>query len=166
MNKQEHLLVQAMEECAELAHRLSKILRFHGGEVQPSERENPDGYSNWERAQHEFDDLIVVMQMLGFNPAVRSIVYDAKETKIEKHRLLSEKMGTLRPIDWPLRTCEEITAVGNLEVPCGKPAMVLVKHDGRREGPYFMCRPCASHNVANRGASVLEIHPTIEKEPL
>lgn len=46
-------------------------------------------------------------------------------------------------------------------IPCGAPASAIVKHNGRTERPYFMCQACASHNVANRNASLLAERPVV-----
>jgi len=50
--------------------------------------------------------------------------------------------------------CEETVGFdqdNHLYIRCGNPAKILVKHVGRNEGPYWMCDPCASHNIHNRG---------------
>ncbi len=50
-----------------------------------------------------------------------------------------------------LHTCEETTGmVGDDYIRCGAPASRLIQPIGRSEGPYWMCDPCASHNVRNR----------------
>ena len=62
------------------------------------------------------------------------------------------------------RTCEETTGmIGEQYLRCGAPAVVLVKHKGRNEGPYFMCGPCANHNVRNRRAEPLLVAPDGER---
>lgn len=38
---------------------------------------------------------------------------------------------------------------------CGKPAVSLVQHRGRDEGPYFMCMADGWHNCKNRNAALL-----------
>lgn len=59
-------------------------------------------------------------------------------------------------------TCEETTGtatfgdlVCDMYLRCGKPAIALVKHRDRNEGPYFMCGPCAYHNTRNRNSEAL-----------
>ena len=59
-------------------------------------------------------------------------------------------------IDWTTATCEEVlTMVGSIYLRCGEPAVMQVKHRGRDEGPYVMCRECGEHNARNRNAVVL-----------
>lgn len=56
------------------------------------------------------------------------------------------------------KTCEETTGIisgTDTYIHCGRPAVALVKHICRREGPYFMCLPCADHNIRNRDAIAL-----------
>ncbi len=53
------------------------------------------------------------------------------------------------------RRCEE--RIGSAGYQCGAPAKVLVKHKGRNEGPYFMCLPCADHNILHRDGEALVI---------
>ncbi len=55
------------------------------------------------------------------------------------------------------RTCEEVTGIiGEQYLRCGAPAVVVVQHRGRSEGPYAMCLPCADHNMRNRNAGPVE----------
>lgn len=57
--------------------------------------------------------------------------------------------------DWDTATCEEVLMmVGEQYIRCGDPAVMVVKHVGRREGPYRMCAGHGTHNVANRGAVI------------
>ena len=52
--------------------------------------------------------------------------------------------------------CQETTGmIGNEYLRCGAPAVALIQHRGRHEGPYYMCRGCADHNVHNRNADVV-----------
>jgi hypothetical protein len=49
------------------------------------------------------------------------------------------------------RTCQEASHLSREEyIPCGAPAVAVV--DSGDAHPYFMCGPCAEHNVRNRGA--------------
>ena len=58
-------------------------------------------------------------------------------------------------VDFEGRTCEEASMLSAaFYVPCGRPAVVLVKN--RDPKPYFMCGMCADHNVRNRGAKIVE----------
>lgn len=37
-------------------------------------------------------------------------------------------------------------------IPCFAPAVAIIQHIGRSEGPYYMCGPCANHNIKHRHA--------------
>lgn len=96
MNTQEHLLTIVMEECAELAQRCSKALRFGVDEKQPEQR-----YTNAERIKEEYADLIGAMHLLsetmtGFpldSTDVPAII--AKKRKIRKFMKYARECGTL-----------------------------------------------------------------------
>ncbi len=61
---------------------------------------------------------------------------------------------TTPPIVW--KTCEETWGwTGTDYLRCGAPAVMLVQHRGRREGPYQMCLEHGTHNADNRNAEVL-----------
>lgn len=91
MTRQEHLRLHAMEEAIELAHRLSKALRFGMGQTQPGQP-----FTNEARVLHEFTDLIAVMELVG---VPLSMVADeeikAKHAKVEKYLQLAHEQGTL-----------------------------------------------------------------------
>lgn len=59
MNTQEHLLTCLAEECNEVAHRVSKALRFGLDEVQEGQTKN-----NAARIAEELTDLLGVLKML------------------------------------------------------------------------------------------------------
>ena len=59
MTRTEHLLTILAEECAEVAQRVSKALRFGVDEVQPGQ-----GKTNGERVRDELGDLLAVYAML------------------------------------------------------------------------------------------------------
>lgn len=62
------------------------------------------------------------------------------------------------------KTCEETTGtIGENYIRCGRQAVAIIKHRGRDEGPYFMCGPCASHNVQNRNAVALFVRQGDER---
>lgn len=65
MVREEHLLVKVGEECAEMAHRSAKALRFGLQQVQKGHTLN-----NQERILDEFKDLIIALHMLGMIPYV------------------------------------------------------------------------------------------------
>lgn len=51
--------------------------------------------------------------------------------------------------------CQEASTLsGAFYIPCGAPAVAIVHHekDGRS---YYMCAPCADHNVRNRGGRLI-----------
>lgn len=57
-------------------------------------------------------------------------------------------------VDFKGKNCEEASMMASsFYVPCGKPAVALVKN--RDPKPYFMCEGCADHNVRNRGAKII-----------
>lgn len=96
MNREEHLLTRAMEECAELAQRLSKAQVFGMEEVQPNEIANPEKLNNRERIILEFADLLGVMRMLGIPEyRVTETMIDAKIQKVERYLSYSESVGKL-----------------------------------------------------------------------
>jgi hypothetical protein len=50
--------------------------------------------------------------------------------------------------------CQEASPMsGNRYFACGAPAEAII--DNGDERPYYMCLPCAMHNLRNRGASVI-----------
>jgi len=81
MNRQEHLLTIASEECAELAQRISKALRFGVHEVQPGQDK-----TNAERISYELADLLGVVGLLiddGIDIGVDSAMVEAKKEKVK-----------------------------------------------------------------------------------
>lgn len=93
MTRTEHLLVILMEECAEVAQRASKALRFGLGEVQPDQAE-----TNAERLALEVDDLGAVAKMLRDAEALRDgdpFARQFKREKVEKFLRYSAECGTL-----------------------------------------------------------------------
>lgn len=95
MNRLDHLLTIAAEECAEIAQRLSKALRFGLAEVQPGQSE-----CNADRIEHEYNDLIAVLRMIEREANVDlTTVYGsavrAKQRKVEEFLELSKQEGRL-----------------------------------------------------------------------
>jgi hypothetical protein len=103
MNRQEHLLAIAEEECAEVAQRCSKALRFGLDEVQEGQPLN-----NRARIIYELTDLLATLEILGvvrfvdaFDGSVAVAIdagyaaIDAKRAKIEKFLDYSASVGTL-----------------------------------------------------------------------
>lgn len=94
MNRNEHLLIHVGEECAEVAQRCSKALRFGLNEVQ---RDQPD--NNQKRILQELNDLIAVVEML-FDCPIEDVINRsevvAKKEKVEKYLRYSGEVGTLK----------------------------------------------------------------------
>lgn len=95
MTRQEHLLTIAAEECAEIAQRISKALRFGLFEVQPGQDKD-----NAERIRLEFVDLCATLEMIELESkclvgSVSQSECDAKKAKIEQFLGLSAAQGTL-----------------------------------------------------------------------
>lgn len=105
MNRIEHLLGKIAEECAEIAQRAAKAQQFGLDEVEPKQ-----DYNNAERINHEFNDLLGVMELVqkelyGWQVGtVDRARIEAKKAKVEKFLLYAMKVGTLQTSD---RTQEE-----------------------------------------------------------
>ena len=94
MNRKEHLLQIAQEECIETAHRLSKALRFGLTEVQEGQP-----FTNAERVVEEFNDLVGVMDMLYFEGhipcPINFTMITKKKGRVDKWLEHSRLNGTL-----------------------------------------------------------------------
>lgn len=96
MNRSEHLLVCLAEECAKVAQRVSKALRFGLDETQPGQL-----FSNAQRIDQELDDLIAVVVILQGEGILPSSPYPtpdviaAKRAKIEQFMAISREQGVL-----------------------------------------------------------------------
>lgn len=97
MDRKEHLLTCLSEECAEVAQRVSKALRFGLDEVQAAQ-----DLTNRQRIAEEYRDLVAVMNILvedgvlhASELAVRQFQVDAKREKIERHMAISRREGVL-----------------------------------------------------------------------
>lgn len=52
--------------------------------------------------------------------------------------------------------CQEASPMsGHRYIPCGSPAMTIIYSGDRDARPYYMCIPCAMHNLRNRGAAIV-----------
>lgn len=96
MNREEHLLTCLAEECAEVAQRVSKALRFGLAEVQPGQPHN-----NAERIRDELCDLVAVAFILereGLIPhtGMGRTTADSKLEKIEHFMVISRERGVLQ----------------------------------------------------------------------
>jgi hypothetical protein len=95
MTRTEHLLSCLSEECAEVAQRVSKALRFGLTEIQPGQE-----LTNAERIVLELADLSAVIELLEEAGAlkrpgnIRTLI-EEKKAKIEKFFELSRRLGTL-----------------------------------------------------------------------
>jgi len=93
MNRIEHLMTIAGEECSEVHQELCKALRFGLHE----QRDLPT--SNHERIQKEYNDLLAMIDMLndesGFDLYRDPKMIKQKRDKVEKYLLYSKEQGTL-----------------------------------------------------------------------
>ena len=99
MNRTEHLLTCLAEECAEVAQRVSKALRFGVDERQ--EGQNAD---NAERIRLEMYDLLAVYLIAASEDILPPLHLDAellndvtrrKREKIERFMSISREQGVL-----------------------------------------------------------------------
>ncbi len=105
MTREEHLLTIAVEECAEVAQRLTKALRFGIEEVQATASHgvtsgSPEEFkNNRDRIYQEFYDLRAVLGMCGIdawvNNAESKAAEAAKVAKVERFLNFSAECGTL-----------------------------------------------------------------------
>lgn len=92
MTREQYLLALLAEECAEVAQRATKAIRF-GLEIP--EGTQPGYASNKERLLEEFNDLLVIVEMLFGKEYVNESQQLAKKAKIEKYTELSKQIGKL-----------------------------------------------------------------------
>jgi len=94
MNKTEHLLVCAIEECAELQQAVSKALRFGLDDGHPDKQT-----TNAEDIMKEYTDLIAVMTMLIGEGLIHDYFMDraieAKREKVLRYMVYAKERGTL-----------------------------------------------------------------------
>jgi hypothetical protein len=104
MTRTEHLLTIAAEECAEIAQRCSKALRFGLNQIQQDAddkpEENPQRLNNISRIRMEFADLLGVLNMLNIvglreNDTVVVCAAEEKQRKVELYLVRSRREGTL-----------------------------------------------------------------------
>lgn len=94
MNRSEHLLSCIAEECAEVAQRISKALRFGLGEIQPGQL-----LTNAERISEELCDLNAVVWMAvneGLIPSFSDYGIALKREKVEKFMAYAKQQGALQ----------------------------------------------------------------------
>jgi NTP pyrophosphatase (non-canonical NTP hydrolase) len=96
MNRTEYLLACLAEECAEVAQRATKALRFGMDEVQSGQQ-----LTNAERITAELVDLFTVATMLEGEsrtrilPDVEDCYSEEKANRVEATMAYSLSMGTL-----------------------------------------------------------------------
>ena len=80
MTREEHLLIVAVEECAEVAQQLTKVLRFGLDEIEPGQT-----LTNRERIYAEYCDLRAVLGMCGIDAWDVSLKSKkAEQAKVDK----------------------------------------------------------------------------------
>jgi len=94
MNTRDHLLLILAEECAEVAQRITKALRFGLDEIQPEQE-----LTNEQRLGVELCDLLAMMEMLqslGVLTAYpdRALI-EEKKLKVAKYMNYSSTLGLL-----------------------------------------------------------------------
>ena len=95
MTREEHLLTIVAEECAEVAQRASKALRF--GLTDPAGTQEGQS-TNKDRLLQEYGDLMAVMRMLFPEEFTHIPITDYQEEKvarIENFLILSKQIGKL-----------------------------------------------------------------------
>jgi NTP pyrophosphatase (non-canonical NTP hydrolase) len=95
MTREEHLLTIIAEECAEVAQRTTKALRF--GLTDPAGTQ-PGELTNRERLLQEYGDLMAAMRMLFPEEFLHIPITEYQEKKverIEKFLILSKQIGKL-----------------------------------------------------------------------
>lgn len=95
MNRTEHLLTCLAEECAEVAQRVSKALRFGLDEVQPGQAQ-----TNRHRIVDELSDLLSVAVILADERVIPRFPMDDemvanKLAKIERFMAISRERRVL-----------------------------------------------------------------------
>jgi NTP pyrophosphatase (non-canonical NTP hydrolase) len=91
MTEKDQLFLIAMEECAEVAQRLSKAARFGLEEVEPDQ-----DHDNARRIRDEYNDLVAVLNMIDESLTIQSPNLQAKKVEKVRHYLTySQKMGTV-----------------------------------------------------------------------
>ena len=100
MTRDEHLLTIAAEECAEVAQRCAKALRFGLSQVQhaPDDKpeQNPELLNNLERIRREYVDLTAVLTMIDSGlTRMTETELRAKRAKVNRYLEMSLGLGTL-----------------------------------------------------------------------
>lgn len=96
MTREEHLLTCLSEECAEVAQRVSKALRFGLNEVQAGQP-----LTNAQRIAEELGDLFAVVticndaRLVPLPAGGPAEIIAAKRAKIERYFAISREQGAL-----------------------------------------------------------------------
>lgn len=93
MNKQEHLLIKCLEECAEVQQAITKSLLFGLDDCHPETRMN-----NLDTLRHELNDLFAVIEMLhseGVDWRIDNAKVKLKKAKVEYWMQHSKDKGIL-----------------------------------------------------------------------
>jgi len=94
MTREEYLLILLAEECAEVAQRATKVLRF--GMTDPAGSEPGQPYNNRERLLGEVNDLLTILGMIFPDEEYVDKQYQyEKRMRIEKYLRLSQELGTV-----------------------------------------------------------------------
>ncbi len=98
MTEPEALFLQLSEECVEVSHRVSKLLRFGAGEIE----EGNTVETNLERLRYEINDMLAVLKILEDRKLVvpaNAFTFqrhcDAKEAKVNKYMRYSKELGII-----------------------------------------------------------------------
>lgn len=104
MNKQEHMMTIGMEECNEIAQRISKSLRFGMDQVQEDANdkpeENPERLTNRQRIEHEYYELRAVLGLMGIDAwCVSDYARRIEESKVERVNLYLQRSANCGTLD-------------------------------------------------------------------
>lgn len=103
MTRDEHLMTIAIEECAEIAQRISKAQRFGMDQIQEDAddkpEENPEHLTNRERIIREYYELRAVLGMLNIDAwdmSDKARIHErAKALRVQRYLERSARCGTL-----------------------------------------------------------------------
>lgn len=94
MTRTEHLLCCLAEEAAEVAHRVSKALRFGLDETQEGQPLN-----NAQRIGQEFNDMLAIIELLeeagALERSTDTHAIERKKSKVIAFMQYAEQCGTL-----------------------------------------------------------------------
>ena len=94
MNIQQYLLVCFMEECMEVAHAASKVLRFTKDDTPAL-----GGISNYQNLNKEFSELIAVVEMLkehNIELIIDSNLITKKRKRLADYAHYSSLLGVIK----------------------------------------------------------------------